>query len=172
MMKRHLKATYGMTPDEYRSKWGLPDTYTMVAPVYAERRANLAKASGFGQKRKPAGDIGPVIQIIPEGQRGRKRPRKTGEADPDGPARCRLSSWPSRLSAAPALPGRNDIEGCPFEAYGRVCRISIARAAPRVPSELRQLIATCTSGSIRLNLATTSTNMEKDVSYTDVGSCS
>lgn len=80
MMKRHLQAAYGMTPDEYRAKWGLPDTYPMVAPVYVERRSNLAKASGFGQKRQPAGDTGPVIQIIPEGQRGRKRPRKTGES--------------------------------------------------------------------------------------------
>ncbi len=49
-MKRHLSASYGMTPDEYRTKWGLPKTYPMVAPAYAERRSKLAKSIGLGRK--------------------------------------------------------------------------------------------------------------------------
>ncbi len=50
MLKRHLLATYNLTPDQYREKWGLPSTYPMVAPAYAATRAALAKASGLGKR--------------------------------------------------------------------------------------------------------------------------
>jgi predicted transcriptional regulator len=49
MLKRHLMAHYGMTPDDYRAKWGLPADYPMVAPAYAEQRRELAKAIGLGR---------------------------------------------------------------------------------------------------------------------------
>ncbi len=52
MLKRHLRTTYGMTPDEYRAKWGLPADYPMVAPNYAAQRSDFAKKIGLG--RKPA----------------------------------------------------------------------------------------------------------------------
>jgi predicted transcriptional regulator len=56
MLKRHLMTTHGMTPDEYRQKWGLPAEYPMVAPNYAEQRRTLAKSIGLGTKRrKPRG---------------------------------------------------------------------------------------------------------------------
>ena len=45
-MKRYL-ATLGMTPDEYRAKWGLPGNYPMVAPAYAAQRSELAKSRGL-----------------------------------------------------------------------------------------------------------------------------
>jgi predicted transcriptional regulator len=48
MLKRHLMTAYGMTPDEYRTKWGLPADYPMVAPNYAEARRQLAKSIGLG----------------------------------------------------------------------------------------------------------------------------
>ena len=48
-LKRHLRTTFGMTPDDYRAKWGLPDDYPMVAPNYAAKRSAMAKASGLGQ---------------------------------------------------------------------------------------------------------------------------
>jgi predicted transcriptional regulator len=48
-LRRHLSAKYGMTPDEYRAKWGLPDDYPVTAPNYAAQRSALAKASGLGQ---------------------------------------------------------------------------------------------------------------------------
>ncbi|MEO9469498.1 MucR family transcriptional regulator [Parasphingorhabdus sp.] len=51
MLKRHLMTHYGLTPDEYRTKWGLPGDYPMVAPNYAEQRRQLAKAIGLGKKR-------------------------------------------------------------------------------------------------------------------------
>lgn len=52
MLKRHLSTAYGMTPDEYRAKWGLPLDYPMVAPAYSRTRQQLAKDIGLG--RKPA----------------------------------------------------------------------------------------------------------------------
>jgi predicted transcriptional regulator len=49
MLKRHLRSTYGMTPDDYRMKWGLPADYPMVAPNYAEQRSAFAKKIGLGR---------------------------------------------------------------------------------------------------------------------------
>jgi predicted transcriptional regulator len=50
-LKRHLMAKYGLTPEQYREKWGLPADYPMVAPNYARQRSELARASGLGKKR-------------------------------------------------------------------------------------------------------------------------
>ena len=52
MLKRHLMTHYGMTPDQYRQKWGLAADYPMVAPNYAEQRRTLAKSIGLGTKRR------------------------------------------------------------------------------------------------------------------------
>jgi predicted transcriptional regulator len=49
MLKRHLRSTYNMTPDEYRAKWSLPPDYPMVAPNYAEQRSEFAKKIGLGR---------------------------------------------------------------------------------------------------------------------------
>jgi predicted transcriptional regulator len=51
-LKRHLRTKFDMTPEQYRQKWDLPRDYPMVAPNYASRRSELAKALGLGQKRK------------------------------------------------------------------------------------------------------------------------
>lgn len=54
-LKRHLRTKYDMSPEEYRTKWGLPKDYPMVAPNYAKARSELAKSMGLGQGgRKPA----------------------------------------------------------------------------------------------------------------------
>lgn len=50
-LKRHLKSHYNLSPEQYREKWGLPADYPMVAPAYAEKRSQLAKRMGLGQKR-------------------------------------------------------------------------------------------------------------------------
>jgi len=49
-LKRHLMAHHGLTPEEYRSKWGLAADYPMVAPNYAAKRSQLAKEVGLGRK--------------------------------------------------------------------------------------------------------------------------
>lgn len=52
-LRRHL-AGLGMTPQEYRAKWGLPATYPMVAPAYSAQRSALAKTMGLGKSRRHA----------------------------------------------------------------------------------------------------------------------
>ena len=51
LLKRHLSKTYNMSPEQYRSKWGLPSDYPMVAPSYSKKRSQLAKTSGLGSKK-------------------------------------------------------------------------------------------------------------------------
>ena len=51
MLKRHLRTTYGLSPEEYRAKWGLPADYPMVAPKYAAQRSAFAKKIGLGRKK-------------------------------------------------------------------------------------------------------------------------
>ena len=53
-MKRHLTAR-GLTPEQYRAKWGLRPDYPMVAPSYSKARSELAKTLGLGQSRKGMG---------------------------------------------------------------------------------------------------------------------
>jgi predicted transcriptional regulator len=57
MLKRHLKASFNLTPDQYRQRWGLPADYPMVAPRYAKQRSTMAKKIGLGTnpgRRRPA----------------------------------------------------------------------------------------------------------------------
>jgi predicted transcriptional regulator len=63
MLKRHLQTSYGLTPDAYRNKWGLPREYPMVAPSYAATRSTLAKSIGLG--RKPAPVAEPEVAKLP-----------------------------------------------------------------------------------------------------------
>jgi predicted transcriptional regulator len=51
-LRRHLRAQYNMTPEQYREKWGLASDYPMVAPNYAAARSRLAKQMGLGQQRR------------------------------------------------------------------------------------------------------------------------
>lgn len=51
-LKRHLRSKYGLSPEEYREKWGLPYDYPMVAPSYARKRSALAKEMGLGKLEK------------------------------------------------------------------------------------------------------------------------
>lgn len=79
MLKRHLQSAYGMTPKQYREKWGLPESYPMVAPAYAARRSVLAQEIGLGRAVRTAPDVTastaedqvPVTHI-PEKKRGRR----------------------------------------------------------------------------------------------------
>lgn len=83
-LKRHLQAEHGMTPDQYRERWGLPRHYPMVAPHYAAARSELARAAGLGNRRRtdaPAGDepvppapdhAAPAASPVPK-RRGRPR---------------------------------------------------------------------------------------------------
>ncbi len=52
MLKRYLRARYGLSPDEYRARWGLPGDYPMTAPNYAAKRSEFAKKFGLGKPGK------------------------------------------------------------------------------------------------------------------------
>jgi predicted transcriptional regulator len=77
-LRRHL-AVRGMTPDEYRSKWGLPNDYPMVAPAYSEARSNLAKSLGLGSR----------VTTTPATAKAAAPAAETNEAQPKSPARKR-----------------------------------------------------------------------------------
>jgi predicted transcriptional regulator len=47
-LRRHL-AGHGLTPDEYRSRYGLKADYPMVAETYSEARRAMAKKIGLGR---------------------------------------------------------------------------------------------------------------------------
>jgi predicted transcriptional regulator len=64
-LKRHLRTTYDMTPEQYRAKWNLPADYPMVAPNYAKARSELAKTMGLGQQRKKG--AAPVEAVANDG---------------------------------------------------------------------------------------------------------
>jgi predicted transcriptional regulator len=53
MLKRYLKTNFDMTPEEYRNRWSLPESYPMVAPNYAKVRSQLAKKMGLGTRGMP-----------------------------------------------------------------------------------------------------------------------
>jgi predicted transcriptional regulator len=75
-LKRHLSGK-GMTPADYRAKWGLPKDYPMVAPNYAAQRSELAKALGLGQQRRKRAEM-VAADTAPKAKRG--RPRKPAAA--------------------------------------------------------------------------------------------
>ena len=64
-MKRYLQAQFGLTPDAYRAKWGLPRDYPMVAPAYAAKRSELAKQLRLGTVLRTAERLTPEVQDLP-----------------------------------------------------------------------------------------------------------
>jgi predicted transcriptional regulator len=53
-LKRHLRTKFGLSPESYREKWGLPNSYPMVAPAYTAARSRLAKQMGLGGAKRGA----------------------------------------------------------------------------------------------------------------------
>ena len=66
LLKRHLATRHGMTPAEYRRRWGLPDDYPMVAPAYAESRSAMAIRNGLGRKPAARPEPEPEIEAVAE----------------------------------------------------------------------------------------------------------
>ena len=78
-MKRYL-AGLGMTPAEYRAKWGLPSDYPMVAPAYAAKRSELAKNLGLGRRgAQESVEATPAAEAEPEAPK--KPGRRGGKTD-------------------------------------------------------------------------------------------
>lgn len=75
-LKRHLQSAHGMSPDQYRQDYGLPNSYPMVAPAYAERRRELAKAIGLGSRGRGGGRGGAPAET-PKAQPKRRTRKAT-----------------------------------------------------------------------------------------------
>ena len=78
-LKRHLQGEHGLSPDEYRSKWGLARDYPMVAPNYAQARSDLAKSMGLGRKAGASMSMSETVggraeteSAAPSSKRGRR----------------------------------------------------------------------------------------------------
>ena len=80
-LKRHIGTVYGLSPDEYRAKWGLPKDYPMVAPGYSEIRSKLAKDIGLGNKVVAAPESEPAK--AKPGEVTSPKPKKTGKVKPE-----------------------------------------------------------------------------------------
>ena len=76
MLKRYLRTTYAMRPQDYRAKWGLPSDYPMVSPNYAETRRTLAKNFGLGKKK-----AAPPVVATPPAKRAVPKATKKVEAE-------------------------------------------------------------------------------------------
>jgi predicted transcriptional regulator len=68
-LKRHLRTKYGLSPEDYRAKWGLPKDYPMVAPAYAATRSSLAKSMGLGQGGRSSNAVAKLV-TKPAAKRG------------------------------------------------------------------------------------------------------
>ena len=51
MLRRYLKTNFDMTFEQYRVRWNLPRDYPAVAPNYAKKRSQMARASGLGRSK-------------------------------------------------------------------------------------------------------------------------
>ena len=76
MLKRHLMTAHQMTPEQYRSDYGLPRDYPMVAPNYSEQRRALAHSIGLGRKKGGEAAAPAAAEPAKASGRGRGRPRK------------------------------------------------------------------------------------------------
>ncbi len=124
-LKRHLRSTFGLSPEQYREKWGLAADYPMVAPNYAEHRSRLAKQLGLGRKPAAAEDAAPETPEepapAPEPRETRRRsehtaasvfskfPAKSAEAAPaaaaeEAPARKKRGRKPFSKQLARSMP--------------------------------------------------------------------
>lgn len=77
-LKRYLRTNHDLSPDQYRTKWGLPADYPMVAPNYARARSELAKSLGLGQKGSGRGARAAKSEAVVK-KSGRRTQKKTGK---------------------------------------------------------------------------------------------
>jgi predicted transcriptional regulator len=109
-LKRHLRSTFDMTPEQYREKWGLAPDYPMVAPNYAEHRSKLAKALGLGRKPpeaegEPEPEIEPAAEIPPPPPEPREPRRRA-----DHTAASVFAKFPKAEAASAAAEPEPDAE--------------------------------------------------------------
>ncbi|WP_298692976.1 MucR family transcriptional regulator [uncultured Sphingomonas sp.] len=116
MLKRYLMTQYQMTPADYRSKWGLPHDYPMVAPAYAAMRGEFAKSSGLGKKAGTTVKDAVVhaTEAVVETATPKKRGRPA-KAAADAPASKPAKSKPKGIAEAKAAAAAHLAGGEPTE---------------------------------------------------------
>jgi predicted transcriptional regulator len=103
-LKRHLRSTYGLSPEQYREKWNLAADYPMVAPNYAEHRSKLAKQLGLGRKQASDDDIEDEPEAAPLAARSAP-PSPAPAAMPEQPP-ARRKPEPTAASVFSKFPGK------------------------------------------------------------------
>ena len=96
-LKRHLRTKYNMTPEDYRTKWGLPKDYPMVAPNYAKARSEMARSMGLGQGGRGRKKAAAAAAPAPKAAKAPKAPKAAKAGAKRGPGRP-----PKAKAAAPA----------------------------------------------------------------------
>ncbi len=79
-LKRHLSSEHNMKPAEYRTMFGLPKDYPMVAPAYAKQRSELAKSLGLGHKAAAVSEAEPEVAPEPEAPKKRGRAKAAAKS--------------------------------------------------------------------------------------------
>jgi len=107
-LKRHLRSTYGLSPEQYREKWNLAADYPMVAPNYAEHRSKLAKQLGLGRKPTADDDIEEEPEAPPVAAKptAPPPPAPAAAAVPELPP-ARRKPEPTAASVFSAFPGKS-----------------------------------------------------------------
>lgn len=115
-LKRHLRSTFGLSPEQYREKWGLAADYPMVAPNYAEHRSRLAKELGLGRKPKAELETTPVSARAAEVKESRenREPKEVPKRRGEHTAATVFSKFPKH-----AAPVAEELPPEPKKARGR-----------------------------------------------------
>ncbi len=87
ILRRHIRVQHGLTPDEYRHRWGLKDNHALIAPAYSERRSSLAKELGLGRKAAMPLAIEPQTRPSPEAKSKTRRPTRRPDVANDPPSK-------------------------------------------------------------------------------------
>ena len=121
-MKRHL-STHGLTPDQYRERYGLKADYPIVAPAYAATRRELAKKIGLGRKPGPKSMKASPVAVAAEPAAAAKpvvAPKSKTAAKPKAatPRKAAPKAAPAAKPAAEAKPPRRKKLGVQFGANG------------------------------------------------------
>ena len=121
MLKRHLFTSYKMTPQQYRKKWGLPDSYPMVAPNYAAYRSTMARGIGLGRTCPPR-RVRPAELWAERRSRLRARAARAGRREGQAVAAHRHRRHLSRQTTAGGLLRPRAARALAFQQQAMIAR--------------------------------------------------
>lgn len=134
-LTRHL-SKHGLTPDQYRERYGLPKTYPMIAAAYSERRRAIAEKIGLGRRAKDAPD---AAQSTDEAAKSNATSAATSAPKPVGrPAKAAAApevvadAKPAKASKSPASAAKAapSARAKPRATKARPAKAAVASGAP------------------------------------------